>query len=237
MSALNWCISSRYTGHSADRLWQNGQLRGCSIYIPLIPCTNSPFDVGCKKLRLPLAFRGFFYICWPPCTAIRIRVNQRLRSDRLSPAGAPVANDLYAVHNFLVASVILTCEASILETHPAAPAAERAAFKIVHFPSYSTLPQLLPVCRTSLYMVRICTRPRDFYRPQGIDCACMVHLSSRLSLRRMGIALSQSWFSLASHGKKHVSQGGTSHSPLRIKGHSFTPQFIFPPGLFGVFLI
>ena len=55
-----------------------------------------------------------------------------------------------------------------------------------HRTSCSILPQLLLVCQTSLYMVRICTRPRDFYRPQGIDCACMVHLSSQLSLRRMG---------------------------------------------------
>ena len=132
MSALNWCISSRYTGQSTEHVWQNGQLRGCSIYIPLIPCTNSLFDVGCKKLRLPLAYWRFRVICRSPCTGIRIRVNQRLRSDRLAPAGAPVANDLYAVHNFLVASVILTCEASILETHPAAPAAERATTNLFH---------------------------------------------------------------------------------------------------------
>lgn len=82
MSALNWCISSRYTGQSTEHVWQNGQLLGCSIYIPLIPRTDSRFNVWCEKLRLPLAYWRFRVICRSPCTAIWIRVNQRLRSER-----------------------------------------------------------------------------------------------------------------------------------------------------------
>lgn len=51
MSGLNWCISSRYTGHFTEQLWQNGQLRGCSIIKPPVPY-----------------FRSFFWCVKPVCT-------------------------------------------------------------------------------------------------------------------------------------------------------------------------